>query len=107
MSFSLLIVTENYVAGKKFAKETETIRLQEYYLLCSVKQTEAMRSEGALPSSGILKFRSGDVFFQKQDVSASVEEVVFNLELESGEKALGIGQYDKVTGAMVRWREKK
>lgn len=66
-----------------------------------------MRSEGVLPSSGILEFRSGDVSFQKRDVSANVEEVVFNLKLESGEKALGIGQYDKATGAMIRWREKK
>jgi len=107
MSFSLLILTENYVAGKKFAKETETIRLQEYYLLCSVKQTESMRSEGSLPASGILKYRSGDVSFQTRDVSGSVEEVLFTLNLTSGEKTLGIAQYDKDTGAMVRWREKK
>jgi hypothetical protein len=107
MSLSLLILTENYVAGKKFAKETETIRLQEYYMLCSVKQTETMRSEGSLPASGKLKFKLGDVSFQKRDVSNSVEEVIFNLELKAGEKALGIGQYDKNTGAMIRWREKK
>ncbi|NKE05071.1 hypothetical protein GWK17_06225 [Bacillus selenatarsenatis] len=107
MSFSLLILTENYVAGKKFAKETEAIRLQEYYMLCSVKQTENMRSEGSLPALGTLEYKLGDVSFQKQDVSSSVEEVIFNLKLEGGEKALGIAQYDKNTGAMIRWREKK
>ena len=107
MSFSLLILTENYVAGKKFAKETETIRLQEYYLLCSVKQTESMRGEGTLPASGLLTYRSGAVSFQTRDVSGNVEEVFFTLNLTSGEKTLGIAQYDKDTGTMVRWMEKK
>lgn len=106
MSFFLLILTENYLAGKRFAKETETIRLQEYYMLCSVKQAEAMLRVGKLPEAGILNYRLGDVAFQKQAVSGSVEEVTFNLKLDSGEKALGIGQYDKESGAMLRWREK-
>lgn len=76
-------------------------------MLCSVKQIETMRSEGSLPASGIMKYRSGDVAFQKRDISMSVEEVIFNLKLNSGEKALGIAQYDKDTGAMIIWREKK
>lgn len=106
ISFYLLILTENYLAGKRFAKETETIRLQEYYMLCSVKQAEAMLRDGLFPDSGIVNYEFGNVTFQKQALSGSVEEVTFNLKLDSGEKALGIGQYDKVTGAMVRWREK-
>ncbi|WNF21692.1 competence type IV pilus minor pilin ComGG [Mesobacillus jeotgali] len=103
----MLILTENYVAGKKFAKEIETIQLQEYYMLCAVKQTENMRSDGSLPATGILKYKLGEVSFQKRDISGSEEEVIFNLKLEGGEKALGIGQYDKNTLAMIRWREKK
>jgi hypothetical protein len=106
ISLFLLILTENYLAGKKFAKETETIRLQEYYMLCSVKQAEAMLREGNLPDSGLLKYRLGEVAFKKQALSTSVEEVTFNLRLDSGENALGIGQYDKDAGAMLRWREK-
>lgn len=106
ISFYLLILTENYLAGKRFAKETETIRLQEYYLISSVKQAEAMLRDGLLPASGIMNYEFGNVAFQKQALSGSVEEVTFNLKLDSGEKAIGIGQYDKVTGAMVRWREK-
>lgn len=106
VSFFLLILTENYLAGKRFAKETETIRLQEYYMLCSVKQAEAMLRESNLPATGIWNYRLGKVAFQKQAVSGSVEEVLFNLKLDSGEKALGIGQYDKESGAMLRWREK-
>ncbi|MBT2693438.1 competence type IV pilus minor pilin ComGG [Bacillus sp. ISL-55] len=106
ISFYLLILTENYLAGKRFAKETETIRLQEYYMLCSVKQAEKMLHDGYLPTSGIMDYELGNVAFQKQSLSVSVEEVTFNLKLDSGEKTLGIGQYDKVTGAMVRWREK-
>ena len=76
-------------------------------MLCSIKQTETMRNEGFLPASGILKYELGEVSFQKRDISGSEEEVIFNLKLEGGEKALGIGQYDKTTGAMIRWREKK
>jgi hypothetical protein len=106
ISVYLLILTENYLAGKRFAKETETIRLQEYYMLCSVKQAETMQLDGVLPASGIMNYQLGDVAFHKQTISEGVEEVTFNLKLNSGEKAIGIGQYDKVTGAMVRWREK-
>lgn len=76
-------------------------------MLVSVKQTETMRSEGLLPASGTLKYELGEVDFQKRDISGSEEEVIFNLKLAGGEKALGIGQYDKNTGAMIRWREKK
>ncbi|WLR57629.1 competence type IV pilus minor pilin ComGG [Mesobacillus subterraneus] len=106
ISFYLLILTENYLAGKRFANETETIRLQEYYMMCSVKQAATMLKEGNLPASGILTYELGNVAYQRQPLSVSLDEVTFNLNLDSGEKALGIGQYDKVTGAMVRWREK-
>jgi hypothetical protein len=106
MSFFLLILTENYLAGKRFAKETETIRLQEYYMLCSVKRAEAMLREGDLPATGTLNYVLGDVSFQKQALSGSVDEVTFNLQLDSGEKVVGIGQYDRETGAMIKWKEK-
>lgn len=65
-----------------------------------------MLRDGFLPDSGIMDYELGSVAFQRQSLSGSVEEVTFNLKLDSGEKVLGIAQYDKVTGAMVRWREK-
>lgn len=75
-------------------------------MLNSVKLAEAMLRDDQLPAAGIMNYRLGDVVFQKRDISVSVEEVTFNLKLDSGEKALGIGQYDKESGAMLRWREK-
>lgn len=106
MSFFLLILTEQYVTEKKFVKETETIRLQEYYMLCSVKQAEALLREEQLSDAGRMSYVKGAVAFQKQSLSANMDQVTFILTMDSGEEALGIGQYDKETGAMVKWLEK-
>ncbi len=106
MSFFLLIGTEQYIAEKKFAKETETIRLQEYYMLCSMKQAELLLKEDNLPTNGILDYHFGTVGFQKQSLSTTVDEVTFTLELDSGEKGIGFGQYDKEKGMMIKWKEK-
>jgi hypothetical protein len=106
MSFFLLILTEQYITEKKFVKETETIRLQEYYMLCSVKQAEALLREEHLPEAGGMSYLRGEVAFQKQGLSANMDQVTFTLTMDSGEKAVGIGQYDKEKGAMVKWLEK-
>ncbi len=106
MSSLLLILTEQYLAEKRFIKETETIRLQEYYMLSSVKQVELLLKEGNMPETGILNYKYGEVAFQKQTFPLNIEEVTFRLQLNSGEKALGIGQYDKEKGLMVKWTEK-
>jgi hypothetical protein len=106
MSFFLLILTEQHIAEKKFAKETNTIRLQEYYMLCSIKEAEHLLREGNLPASGLLYYKFGKVGFLTQSLSANVDEVTFTLELDSGEKGVGFGQYDKEKGMMIKWREK-
>ncbi|MBT2677526.1 hypothetical protein J7E38_00860 [Bacillus sp. ISL-35] len=106
MSFFFLILTEQYIAEKKFAKETETIRLQEYYMLSSMKEAELLLREGNLPASGILYYKFGKVGFQSRSISAFVDEVTFTLELDSGEKGVGFGQYDKEKGRMIKWKEK-
>ncbi|CAM3994338.1 competence type IV pilus minor pilin ComGG [Mesobacillus thioparans] len=106
MSFFLLVLTQHYIAEKKVAKETETIRLQEYYMLCSVKKAEFLSREGNLPASGIMAYKYGKVGFQTRPLSANVEEVTFSLELDSGEKAIGFSQYDKEKGKMIKWKEK-
>lgn len=106
MSFFLVILSEHYIAEKKFLKETETIRLQEYYMLCSVKDVEMLLREEIAPTNGINYYKHGNVSYQTQTLSTSLDEVTFNLRLYSGEKVVGIGQYDKEMDAMIKWREK-
>ena len=106
MSLFLLTVTEQYVAEKRFAKETEVIRLQEYYMLCSVKQAESMMITEGLPETGTIDFKKGTVTFKKISISANLEEIIFTLKLNSGESAVGIGRYDKKLARMVKWIER-
>ncbi|WP_257391903.1 competence type IV pilus minor pilin ComGG [Mesobacillus jeotgali] len=106
MTLFLLILTEQYIAEKRFTKETETIRRQEYYLLCSGKEAELLLREGILPANGIMNYKFGKVWFQTQSLTSNIDEVTFNLELDSGEKIIGFGQYDKKKGLMIKWKEK-
>lgn len=102
----LLISTEQYVAEKRFAKETEVIRLQEYYLLSSMKEAESLLRLESLPGTGAFNYQNGVVTYQKQMLSANIEQITFILKLKSGEEVTGIGKYDKVKGEMVNWVEK-
>lgn len=106
MSMYLVIVTEQYVAEKRFVKETETIRMQEYYMLCSVKKAESLMKEAALPVVGVMNYRNGSVSYERKSLSANLEQVSFNLRMHSGELSIGIGQYDKARMEMVKWIEK-
>jgi ABC-type siderophore export system fused ATPase/permease subunit len=106
MSMFLVIVTEQYVAEKRFVKETETIRLQEYYMLCSVKKAESLMKEEEMPTEGVMNYRNGSVSYERRALSANMEQVTFNLKLKSGEISFGIGQYDKGKMEMVKWIEK-
>jgi hypothetical protein len=106
MSLFLLTVTEQYVAEKRFAKETKAIRLQEYYMLCSIKQAESMMMADRLPATGTIDFKNGTVTFNRTSLSENMEEITFTLKLKSGEKAIGTGRYDKQLGRMVKWIER-
>lgn len=106
MSAFLLVITEQYLAEKKFVKETETIRMQEYYLLCSLKEAEALLKLEQLPQGGFFSYQNGDVTFQKQAISVNTDQITFSLKLKSGVETLGIGQYDKEKREMVKWIEK-
>ncbi|WP_142999659.1 competence type IV pilus minor pilin ComGG [Mesobacillus subterraneus] len=107
MSVFLLILTEQYIGEKRFARETNTIRVQEYYLLCGVKQAESLLREDTLPLAGTFTYTDGTISYQKKSISATLDEVTFTLNLDSGEKTIGMARYDKEKRAMVKWVEKK
>ncbi|HAQ06117.1 MAG TPA: hypothetical protein DCR24_00720 [Bacillus bacterium] len=106
ISMFLLIIAEHYIAEKRFAKETEAIRLQEYYFMSSVKKAESFLKMDSLPTARTIDYQYGVVTFQKQALSANIEQITFLLKLKSGEEAIGIGKYDKVKGKMVNWVER-
>lgn len=106
MSLFLLTITEQYLAEKRFVKETEIIRIQEYYMYCSLLKVETILQEGGLPVGGIFQYDKGKVTYQVQKMTNNLEKVSFSLIINNGEEAIGIGYYDNQKGRMVKWIEK-
>lgn len=106
MSLLLLISSQQYVAEKRFLKETETIRLQEYYLLCSLMDTESLIRNGDFSGGTTLQYLKGAVTCQRQEISAEKDQITFRLLLNSGERREATAVYDKVEARMVKWTEK-
>lgn len=106
MSAFLLTITEQYIAEKKFSKEAETIRVQEYYLLCSLKEAEVLLQSGSLAEKGSFSYQDGVVLFQKRETAANFAEITFILTLNNGIETQGTGIYDRSKGEMVKWAEK-
>jgi hypothetical protein len=106
MSVFLLIVTQQYLSELKFKKETEAIRLQEYYMLSSMKLAEQRMLNDSLEIEGTIEFGQGKVDFLKTSVTDTLENITFTLTLDSGGKFIGNGTYDKEEGRMVKWKER-
>jgi hypothetical protein len=106
MSLFLLIVTEQFIAEKRFVKDTEVIRLQEYYMLCAIKQAESMLMADKLPIAGRMEFKQGTVTLNKTSLQENLDEVTFTLILDTGERSIGIGTYDNELSRMVKWIER-
>jgi hypothetical protein len=106
MAVFLLMMTQQYIGEKRFKKETEAIRLQEYYMISSMKLAEQKLRESNLEASETYKFNHGNVDISKAAVSDLLEDITFTLTLDSGHKFIGIGTYDKEKGRMVKWKER-
>jgi hypothetical protein len=106
MYLFLVIVTQQHIAEKRFVKNSEIIRLQEYYMLCAIKQAESMLMSDNIPLAGRMEFKQGTVTFNKTSLLESVDEVTFTLILDTGERFIGIGTYDNELDRMVKWIER-
>lgn len=80
--------------------------MQEYYLLCSLKDAETLLKMEQLPVAGVFKYGNGVVAFQKKALSMNIDQITFSLTLKSGIETLSIGQYDKEKREMIKWIEK-
>ncbi|AGK54879.1 competence type IV pilus minor pilin ComGG [Bacillus sp. 1NLA3E] len=102
----VLLHTQLYLNEKKLAHETETILNQEYYLLSSVRKIESqLRNGEPINNSGVLSFREGKVDYIKEDLGVSLK-ITFTMTLNTGEKSIGFGYYDKNLKKMIKWVEK-
>lgn len=106
MSVFLVIMTQQYLAELKFKKETEAIRLQEYYMLSSLKLAEQRMLENSLTTNDSIEFDKGKVEFSRVALSDLLEDITFTLSLDNGREITGTGTYDKEQGRMVKWRER-
>lgn len=101
-----LIGLDQYVAEKRFYKETETILVGEYYMLAAVKETENLLMNGQLPTSGRFIYTNGEITYQRKVLSAVLDEVTFTLKFSSMEQWSALAHYDKVQKKWVKWVEK-
>ncbi|WP_210365912.1 competence type IV pilus minor pilin ComGG [Bacillus sp. REN3] len=106
MTLLLMMAAQQYVAEARFLKETETIRLQEYYLFCSLQAAESLVQKTDWQGEGSFRFMRGIVKYQTYPLSADREKIIFYMSLDNGEKREAACEYDKVKGQMVKWTEK-
>lgn len=102
-----LIHVEIYLNEKKFYNETEEILRQEFYMLCAVQDIEKMLLlETTIPTSGVLHYESGSVYYVQSKLSDTVDQFIFTMPVNATEQITGTGIYDKTLKKMVKWTEK-
>lgn len=102
----ILIYTQQYLNEKKMAHESKTILNEEFYFLSSVRKIEnQLRNGEPINNSGILSFKEGKVDYIKEDLGVSLK-ITFTITLNTGEKAIGFGYYDKNLKKLIKWVEK-
>jgi len=88
------------------AHESKTILNEEFYFLSSVRKIEnQLRNGEPINNSGILSFKEGKVDYIKEDLGVSLK-ITFTITLNTGEKAVGFGYYDKNLKKLIKWVEK-
>jgi hypothetical protein len=101
----LVIYTEQYINEKKISRESETILIQEYYFLHSIRMFEKqLQNSENISNSGRLLLQEGQVDFTKEDLGSSFK-ITLTITLNTGVKAFGYALYDKNAKKMINWIE--
>lgn len=101
MSAELLVIQE------KMAEETEVTLLEEYYLLTSLKKTErVMQQEAVPPANGSYLFEKGIARFTISPDTQGMLKVTLNVTIKGSHTVEGYGFYDPGQKKMIKWMEK-
>ncbi|MBV7507466.1 hypothetical protein KW850_19685 [Bacillus sp. sid0103] len=100
---------EVLLSERKIAHETNTIQLEEYYFLSSVKKVEGMyQKSGTLPVKGTITFVMGTMDFQTEAPIGYVQKVNFTFHFpKDNVTANGRGYFDTRTKRLTKWLELK
>ncbi|RBP89415.1 competence protein ComGG [Cytobacillus firmus] len=105
--FLLTIQLDHFISEKRIVNQAETVMMQEYYLLCSLKKTEKMLSENIDPDeSGIFSFKNGSVSYEVSPVATSLIQITFKTKIGSDKEIFGYAYYDTDLQKMIKWIEK-
>ncbi|MBU8879364.1 hypothetical protein BGM26_10250 [Bacillus sp. FJAT-29790] len=109
LTFVLLTIQlEQYLAEKRFFKESEIIMKQEYYFLSAMKQTEVLLFEWDYDDSfsGVFTFSGGQVEYSALKLTDSLFKVTFTLKMGGDLELTSFGYYDIDAGKVIKWNEK-
>ncbi|MCM3114814.1 ComGG family competence protein [Neobacillus sp. MER 74] len=100
---------EVFLSERKIAHETNTIMLEEYYFLSSVKKIESIyQKTGILPAKGTLPYVKGNIDYQTETPIGYIQKVNFTLHLNTdGITVNGRGYFDTRTKRLSKWLELK
>src|SRR4051794_11253876 len=77
---------EQFVSARKMALETNTILLEEYYILSSVKKVEGIfQQSGTIAVKGTITFAKGTMDYQAETPIGYTQKVNFTLRLFTGD----------------------
>ena len=98
---------EVLLSERKIAHETNSIMLEEYYFLSSVKKVEATyQKTGTLPAKGTITFEKGTIDYQTETPIGYIQKVNFTLHLNTdGITNYGRGYFDSRTKRLSKWLE--
>jgi hypothetical protein len=104
--FFFSIRVEQLLSERKMAHETKKILEQEYYMLSSAKKIEKILQDGGpIELKGTFDYKYGKLDYQANIPTNELQEITFNLQLDSGEISKEIGYFDIRSKKMVKWIE--
>lgn len=105
ISVSLAASSELLLIENKMSKETETIMLQEYYMVSTLKKIEKSMREGTV-AGGSLVYRRGLAAYSVSSASPGLLKITISVNVDGGVPVEGYGFYDITLKKMVKWVEK-
>lgn len=106
--FSLFLFIEwnQYVTEKKFADDMKYHEKKEFYFLQSLKKLETILMEETFPIEGIFQYKDGIVSYKVDEIGEALLQVTLYVEIESREKTMGLGYFDRDFKKIIKWIEK-
>ncbi|RDU35130.1 hypothetical protein DRW41_19460 [Neobacillus piezotolerans] len=105
ISVTLAAASELLLIESRMAKETESIMLQEYYMVSSLKKIEKSMQEGVL-AGGSHSYRRGVAAYSVSPATPGVLKITISVRVDGGIPVEGYGYYDSTLKRMVKWMEK-